>query len=95
MALLAQPFDLHQLDTGVTTGGLKLFGRPRTTTDVRAEGPLWTTAPALRAAPAASLRSVVRMPVKARWTPFSVRSAPTLSDAGGLESASISSSALS
>ncbi len=71
------------------------LGRPRTTTVVCAEGAPWTTAPALRAACAASLLGLLRMPVNARWTPSSVRNTPTSSAAGGLRSASIISSALS
>ena len=50
-------------------------------------------APARRAAAAASLRRRLRMPVKARCTPFSVRSLPAFSGAGGWRRASISSSA--
>ena len=60
------------------------FGRPRTTTDVFADGPLWTMAPARFAARTASIRLRLRMPVNARCTPFSERSAPALSAAGGL-----------
>src|SRR5262249_33668170 len=71
------------------------FGRPRTTTVVRADGMPCTIAPARRAALIASLRVLLRMPVKARWTPLSVRIAPIESAAGGLVSAAIISFALS
>src|SRR5262249_15579259 len=71
------------------------LGRPRTPTVVCEDGPVWTIAPARLAASAASLRRFVKMPVKNRWTPLSVRSTPAFSDAGGVRSASISSLALS
>ena len=48
------------------------LGAPRTITDVLADGEPWTIAPARVAALAASARGLVRMPVNARWTPFSV-----------------------
>ena len=67
----------------------------RTMTWVRDDGPPCTLAPARRAAVAASLRRLLKMPVKARWTPLRERRAPALSGAGGLRSASIRSSALS
>ena len=59
------------------------------------EGPLWTTAPARFAARARSFRSLVKIPVNARCTPFSDRKAPDLSGAGRADSAAISSAALS
>ncbi len=71
------------------------LGLPLTTTVVRTDGMPWMIAPARRAALTASLRRLVRMPVNARWTPFSVRSTPLRNDAGGVCSASIISSALS
>ena len=43
------------------------------------DGPLWTSAPARRAARMASRRGLLRMPVNVRCTPLSVRSTPTLS----------------
>jgi len=51
--------------------------------------------PARLAARIASLRVRVRMPVKARCTPFKVSRAPERSLGGGVLSASINSSALS
>ena len=56
--------------TRVPAAACSGFGRPRTTTVVFAEGPLWMIAPARLAAATASLRRLLRMPVKARWTPF-------------------------
>ena len=47
----------------------RTFGRPRTITVVRDDGPEWTIAPARRAACATCFRVFAKMPVNVTWTP--------------------------
>ena len=57
--------------------------RPYGVASTGIDGIPWTVAPARLAARIASARFFDRIPVNARWTPLSDRSAPVFRDAGG------------